>query len=456
MEVAARYPDFWAERRTGQSFRPGRVRAGEHAAWVLDQWLAVLVGVDPITQSPGEPIQLPRPPRGRLDTSDLATGEGAVWALWPDGLVKVDERTGSPTAITVPVHGGLHQVVVGAGAALVLGGGRIARVDARSGNADVFEEEVAGGRSLGFGHGHLWVLAVPDPAAGQSLLSRYSTRLGDRPAQVVIDGSLSGIAFGQDSVWIHCIRWEDPGFRRQHRFLIHVDPATLELTEHEISAEETWFAVGSELWFGPHTLPSPDPPVLTEIRRVNPSTWEDIGVVRVPGLLSSLSLGPSGIWGLLDMPRDSIRRVCRVDPDANEVAAALTLEDVDARPFLPPPPGPIVPGPVERRLRDELAQALLERAPSAPRQGQGTTLESVLFEDVRLEGAFPNTEVVILFRTSYRPEVRFGRRERIWSDAGVYEADGSAVILENLEESIIFKPGLPFDDEPDPTGVVWI
>jgi hypothetical protein len=451
MEVVPRTRDFWADRRKGQSFRPGRVTAGERAAWVLDQWLPVLVAVDPVSHSPGEPIQLPRPPNGSRDITDLAAGEGAVWALWQDGLVRVDERTGSATAITVPVKGGLHQVAVGAGAAWVLGGG-IARVDARSGNADVFEEEVAGGRSLGFGQGHLWALASPDPAAGRSVLSRYSTRLGDRPAQVDIDGLLSGIAAGEDSVWIACLRWEDPGFRRQHRFLIQVDPATLDVVEHEISTEETWLAVGSELWF----LTSPDSPVLTEVRRVDPSTWEDIGAVRVPGLLSSLSLGPSGIWGLLDEPRESTRRVCRIDPDANEVGAALDLADVDARPFLPPPPGPIDPGPVERRLRDELTQALLEGAPSAPREAQGTTLESVVFEDVRLEGTFPNTEVVILFRTSYRPEVRFGRRERIWSDDGVYETEGSAVILTNLEESIIFKPGLPFDAEPDLSGVVWI
>jgi hypothetical protein len=227
--------------------------------------------------------------------------------------------------------------------------------------------------------------------------------LGDRPAQVVIDGLLSGIAVAEDSVWIACLRWEDPGFRRQHRLLIQVDPATLDVVEHEFSTEETWLAVGSELWFGPHTLPSPDSPVLTEVRRVDPSTWEDIGVVRIAGLLSSLTLGPSGIWGLLDKPRERARRVCRIDPDANEVAAALTLAEVDARPFLPPPPGPIDPGPDERRLRDELAHALLEGTPSAPDQAQGTTLESVVFEDVRLEGAFPNTEVVILFRTSYRP-----------------------------------------------------
>ena len=83
-------------------------------------------------------------------------------------------------------------------------------------------------------------------------------------------------------------------------------------------------------------------------------------------------------------------------------------------------------------------------------------LASVVFEDVTLEGSFPQTEVPIVFRTHYRPELRFGRRERIWSDDGEYVTDGATVIWVNLEESIIFEPSLPLDAQPDETGTIWI
>ena len=86
----------------------------------------------------------------------------------------------------------------------------------------------------------------------------------------------------------------------------------------------------------------------------------------------------------------------------------------------------------------------------------GRRLRNVVLEEIRLEGSFPKTEVIILFRSHHRPEVRFGHRERIWSDDGVYVAEGSGIIATNLEETIIFAPGLPLDAEPDAAGVIWI
>jgi hypothetical protein len=137
------------------------------------------------------------------------------------------------------------------------------------------------------------------------------------------------------------------------------------------------------------------------------------------------------------------------------VVAVVDFVDVDARSFLPAPPAPIDPEPVERALRDDLARALRLGRPS-PEYSMGTMLESVVFDEVQLEGTFPKSEVIVLFRSDYRPELRFGHRERIWSDDGVFVTDGSGVIATNLEETIIFEPGLPLDAEPDATGVIWV
>lgn len=120
-----------------------------------------------------------------------------------------------------------------------------------------------------------------------------------------------------------------------------------------------------------------------------------------------------------------------------------------------PPTRPIDPVPVEQALRDDLAEALPLGRPSRD-SAQGTALESVVFEEVRLEGNFPETELVVLFRSDYRPEFQFGVRERIWSDDGVCVTDGAGVIATNLEETIIFEPGLPLDAEPDVAGVIWV
>jgi hypothetical protein len=83
-------------------------------------------------------------------------------------------------------------------------------------------------------------------------------------------------------------------------------------------------------------------------------------------------------------------------------------------------------------------------------------LEGVVFDEVQLEGTFPKSEVIVLYRSDLRPELRFGHRERIWSDDGVYVTNGSGVIATNLEETIIFEPELPLDAEPEATGVIWI
>lgn len=452
MRATARYPDFWADRRTGPSFRPGRVASGKRAAWVLDMWLPVLVGVDPSTYAVSDPIRLPRPD-GALDIIALAAAEGLVWALWPNGLVRVEEATGSSSSITVPIEAGMRSLAVGGEAAWVLAGGKIARVDAHSGRAERFLDQADRAIALVFGRGYLWTLSWRDPATNQhSVLARYSQDSAERPATLDVEGAVQGLAVGNDAVWMRCHRFDKDG--EFHTFVIRVSPETLDPAVHEISNDETVFAVAREIWLAP-TLLTFHQDRRSDIRRVDPMTWEAVGVIRPQGLVSDLSTGSSGIWGLLRPTPGSALGVCRIDPDTSSVVAALDLTDVDARSSLPPPPGPIDPEPVERVLRDDLAKALpLGR--SSRGVARGTMLDSVVFEEVRLEGSFPKTELVVLFRSHYRPELRFGHRERIWSDDGVYVTDGSAVIATNLEETIIFEPGLPLDAERDATGVIWV
>jgi hypothetical protein len=415
-------------------------------------WLPVVVGVDPATYAVSNPIRLPRPSDGALDIGALIAGEGAVWALWRDGLVRVEEATGSASSITVPIEAGMRSLAVGGGAAWVLAGGEVARVDAHSGKAEIFLDHAEMAFALVFGHGYLWTLSRRDPATNQhSVVARYSQDSAEQPARFDIEGVAEGLAIGGDAVWMKCHRFDTHG--KLHTFAVRVGPETLDTAAHEISNDETFFAVAREIWLGP-TLLAFDPETPPDIRRVDGTTWEDVGVIRPRGLVSNLCAGFSGIWGMLRPTPGSAPDVCRINPDTSSLVGVFDLAEVDARPFLPSPPAPIDPEPVERSLRDDLAEVLPLGRPRD--SAQGTMLESVVFEEVRLEGNFPETELVVLFRSDYRPEVQFGVRERIWSDDGVCVTDGAGVIATNLEETIIFEPGLPLDAEPDATGVIWV
>lgn len=90
--------------------RPEAVRTGEGGVWVLsraDDGAASVVRVDPRTGRPGPPI-----PVGRARA--IAVGAGAVWVArgpaQPDGLARIDPRTGAVTEIPLVTSG---EVAVG-------------------------------------------------------------------------------------------------------------------------------------------------------------------------------------------------------------------------------------------------------------------------------------------------------------------------------------------------------
>jgi len=91
------------------------------------------------------------------------------------------------------------------------------------------------------------------------------------------------------------------------------------------------------------------------------------------------------------------------------------------------------------------------------------TLGTVTVEDVRVDGSFPDSRLVVVVRLSTRPDCRFGFRARIWTNEGVSkgalndfpEAEDFAMILgTHLEETVMAWPGLPADCAPD--GIAWV
>jgi len=77
------------------------------------------------------------------------------------------------------------------------------------------------------------------------------------------------------------------------------------------------------------------------------------------------------------------------------------------------------------------------------------------FEEARLEGGFPPTEILVLFRAGEHPGLLFGRRRRMWEDDGAI-SDVIDVIDVNLMEDIeACGYGLPRNPPPDASGIAW-
>jgi hypothetical protein len=244
--------------------------------------------------------------------------------------------------------------------------------------------------------------------------------------------------------------------------VFRVDPVSMETIE--CPGHRGWAPIGREVWVWPPRRPGPESeesPEHLDLLRVDAATLEEVGTVRVPGGRLETSLGPVGLWGLSgrvrlsDGPASRIEwSVSRIDPEAEEVVRPVDLSAVDVRRFLPPPPEPMEPGPVEEETRREVAGQLVGTDAYRTEFWSRTPLATAEFEEVRLIGTFPNTELAVLYRSPLRPGVLLGRRGRIWSDEGVFASYPIGAFLTDLKEGIAF--GFPHDREPDESGVVWM
>lgn len=98
-------------------------------------------------------------------------------------------------------------------------------------------------------------------------------------------------------------------------------------------------------------------------------------------------------------------------------------------------------------IRETVATGAQERVPY---------IRGVAFEEVRLDGEFPDTELVLLFRSQSHPGVLFGRRRRLWEEDGSPIAMVNILIGIHLQEDIESgEPGLPPRPDVDASGIAW-
>ena len=186
---------------TPPSLRPGVPLAGAIAADAQAVWFAsgnaTLSRIDPATGALQARIREGGPV---LDAPHLAVGEGAVWVSACCGVVtRVDPRTDSVAAsIPVPADG-----------PIAAGLGSVWLADTKTGllwqldpdslvspNLPVKTIAVARGPlDVTVGAGSVWV------AGGEGTVSRVDAVSGEVQT-IRLEGSLSGIAFGEGAVWV--------------------------------------------------------------------------------------------------------------------------------------------------------------------------------------------------------------------------------------------------------------
>jgi hypothetical protein len=144
--------------------------------------------------------------------------------------------------------------------------------------------------------------------------------------------------------------------------------------------------------------------------------------------------------------------------DVERGTVAEVVIDLDCATYLPapvPPPGLDLAA-HEAGVRDDLHAVFFGGWTSAEDGSVCPYIQGVTFESVELEGAFPTTAVVALFRSEQHPGVRFGRRWALYDELGnpedmEYEDIG---LMEDVEAAGYGLPPLA-DCVPDAEGITW-
>jgi ABC-type branched-subunit amino acid transport system substrate-binding protein len=188
---------------------PGNVAVGEGGVWVLDNEAKTVSRIDPETKEVTESFDTPGVP------SELAVGEGALWVGIAAGrrggnatvrVARMDTDTGRVTG-TVKLRGdapvfpvaGTPRLAVGEGAVWAVNpDGSVSRIDPKSGGLVTTIETNNLAWTIAAGDGGVWYLGF-DGATGVTEIDTRRNRQG-RTIRVGASG-LMGVAVGGGSVW---------------------------------------------------------------------------------------------------------------------------------------------------------------------------------------------------------------------------------------------------------------
>jgi ABC-type branched-subunit amino acid transport system substrate-binding protein len=191
---------------------PGNVAVGEGGVWVLDNRAQTVSRIDPDTKEVTETFDTPGLP------SELAVGEGALWVGIAGGrgdstatnatvrVARMDPGDGRVTATArlrggegvYPV-GGTPRLAVGEGAVWAVNpDGSVSRIDAKSGRVVATIENKQLAWTIAAGDGGVWFLGFDGPT-GVTQIDTRRNRVGRTIPLGASD--LRGVAVGGGSVW---------------------------------------------------------------------------------------------------------------------------------------------------------------------------------------------------------------------------------------------------------------
>jgi hypothetical protein len=451
---APRLRDQWAGRR----FTPRLIAPTVFGIWLVESLLPLLVRVDPTTGAISRPLPVTTPEGASGEAHALAPREGAVWLQFSEGLTRFDTATGeqqSLATVTIGLAAGEEGIWA------LAGSGKVARVHDDGAGLDLLGEPEERRSRVAVGHGAVFTLAWTrvSSASDLSTLSRLDVPTGAVERRIALDGTPQGLMSDRGAIWVHLCRRRSGS--QGEAVLVGLDPETLD-PRSEIAITPVG-SIGPVL-DGVVYLPSADPydPVergqASEVRRIDAATGELLSETTVPGWVNAMVVGPTSVWGCLELEGGRPGPLVELPADGAD-ARLIALDGIDISAHLPPPPPRIDRRRTEEEVRERLTRVYfggsVGRDPQTGAETRHPYIRGIEFEDVHLEGEFPATELVALFRSEQHPDVLFGRRDRIWHDDGSL-SDAVHVMDVNLMEEIqACGYGLPSNPQPD-AGVAWI
>ena len=126
----------------------------------------------------------------------VAVGEGAVWVLQDDRLLKIDPRS-NQVQTAIPKIGGSTAIAVGEGGVWVPERSKLLKIDPQTGHVIARLPVIC--RSVAVGAGSVW---AANPKKGT--VSRIDPRTGLIIATIEVDKGSMILAVGEGAVWILC------------------------------------------------------------------------------------------------------------------------------------------------------------------------------------------------------------------------------------------------------------
>ena len=294
------------ERRIALGGEPGGVAYGYGSVWIANVSDNVLLRVDPDSAEVVARIKLGRAYEVAA-ANGVDVGEGSVWASDPlNGyLLRIDPETNA-VASRVRLTGP-SEVVVGHGAAWVLDGHRIVRVDAETEETtEPFGEMDA--QRVGIGKKWLWVFdstppdipnfrrgGPPPPGVNPNqpfggLLVRVDPKTYEMRTRTRLDTlNVSGLAIDDDAVWFadrsrHSVTRVDPATARVLGNLQLPLDATVNAAAVALGDEDVWFTNAVAIVrIDPETNAATGVAHISKFKRYTPwdPTFKPVGYIAV-------------------------------------------------------------------------------------------------------------------------------------------------------------------------------